>query len=56
MLLNKQLYDLSDWKDKNMHDDTNKKVLGKMKDEYANDVITEAICIRAKNYIINSMK
>ena len=45
----KHLFDLSDLNNK-FHDDENKKVLGKMKIEYPNDVITEFIGLRSKMY------
>jgi len=53
MYHNNNLFDLSDITDekfKNFYDGTNKKVLGIMKPEYVNDIITEFIGLRSKMY------
>ena len=42
-------YDISDFpKDHPLHSQKNKKVLGKMKDECAGALISEAVCLRSK--------
>lgn len=47
------LYDTSDYPaDHPLHSDVNKKVLGKMKDEFAGVPIEEVVCLRAKAYSI----
>jgi len=49
----KHLYDTSDYpKEHPLHSDTNKKVLGKMKDECAGTPIAECVCPRPKMYSI----
>ena len=49
----KQLYDTSDYpKKRPLHSNTNKKVLGKMKDECAGTPIAEIVCLRPKMYSI----
>ena len=51
MWQNKQLFDLSNYeKDHAIFDDTNKKVLGKMKDECGGAVIEEFVGLRPKMY------
>ena len=46
-------YDTSDYSPGHyLHDKKNKKVLGKMKDECAERVIKEVICLRSKMYSI----
>jgi len=51
MLKNKNLYDLSEYdKNSKMFDVTNKKVLGKFKDECSKSPIVEFIAIRSKMY------
>ena len=55
MYKHKELFDLSDIKDdrfKKFHDDTNKKVIGKMKPEHVNNIIEEFIGLRSKMYSI----
>jgi len=50
---NKNLYDTSDYpKEHPLHSNTNKKVLGKMKDECAGTPIAECVCLRPKMYSI----
>ena len=47
----KDLFDFSDYsKDSKFFDDTNKKVIGKMKDEMAGKVITEFVGLKSKMY------
>ena len=49
----KDLYDTSDYpKEHPLHSNTNKKVLGKMKDECAGTPIAESVCLRPKMYSI----
>jgi len=46
----KDLYDTSDYpKEHPLHSNTNKKVLGKMKDESAGTLIAECVCLRQKS-------
>ena len=53
MEANKHLFDTSDYpKDHPLHSNTNKKVLGKMKDECAGTPIAECVCLRLKMYSI----
>ena len=47
---NKELFDLSDITNKKYHDNTNKKVIGKFKLEYPNNLIEEFIGLRSKMY------
>ena len=50
---NQFLYDTSDYpKDHPLHSNSNKKVLGKMKDECAGTPIEECVCLRSKMYSI----
>ena len=50
---NENLYDKSDYpKEHPLHSNTNKKVLGKMKDECAGAPIAECVCLRLKMYSI----
>jgi len=50
---NKNLYDTSDYpKEHPLHSNTNKKVLGKMKDECPGTPIAECVCLRPKMYSI----
>jgi len=51
MIEHKDLYDLSDMKGE-FNDNTNKKVIGKMKMEYPNNAIVEFIGLRSKMYSI----
>ena len=49
----KDLYNTSDYpKEHPLHSNTNKKVLGKMKDECAGTPIAEVVCLRPKMYSI----
>jgi len=50
MYENKELFDLSEINDTKYHDDSNKKVIGKMKPEYPNENIEEFIGLRSKMY------
>ena len=51
MKTNKNLYDLSNYsKNHKLFDNTNKKVIGKMKDEAGGEIITEFIGLRSKMY------
>ena len=51
MYENKNLFDLSDYpEDNKLHDKTNKKIIGKFKDESPNNVITEFCGLRSKLY------
>ena len=48
------LYDTSNYpKDHLLYNDTNKKALGKMKDERGGDVINEIIAVRSKMYSVD---
>ena len=47
---NKEWFDLSDINDPEYDDDSNKKVIGKMKPEYPNESIEEFIGLRSKMY------
>jgi len=50
----KHLYDTSDYpKEHPLHSNTNKKVLGKMKDECAGTPIAESVCLRLKMHSIS---
>ena len=49
----KDLFDFSNYsKDSTFYDDTNKKVIGKMKDEYGGVIIDEFIGLKSKMYSI----
>ena len=49
----KDLFDFSNyWKDSGFYDDINKKVIGKMKDEYGGVIIDEFVRLKAKMYSI----
>ena len=51
MIEDKKYYDLSDYdQSSKMFDNTNKKVIGKFKDETPNEYISEACSIRSKSY------
>ena len=51
------MYDTSNYpKDHQLYSDTNKKVLGKMKDECGGDVIEEVVAVRSKMYSVLSKK
>jgi len=55
MYKHKELFDLSDIKDdrfKKFHNDKNKKVIGKMKPEYPNNIVEEFIGLKSKMYSI----
>ena len=53
MEANKHLYDTSDYpKEHPLYSNTNKKVLGKMKDKCAGTPIAECVCLRPKMYSI----
>ena len=53
MISNKELYDFSDYlKDHPCYDETNKKVIGKMKDEFHGEPIVEFVGLRSKMYSI----
>ena len=52
----KDLFDFSNYsKDSRFYDDTNKKVIGKMKDEYGGVIIDEFIGLKAKMYSIKKI-
>ena len=52
----KDLFDFSNYsKDSKFFDDTNKKVIGKMKDEYGGVIIDEFIGLKAKMYSIKKL-
>ena len=54
---NSWLYDTSNFpKDHPLYNETNKKVLGKMKDECAGDAIYEVVAVRSKMYSVLSKK
>ena len=49
----KDLFDFSNYsKDSRFYDDTNKKVIGKMKDEYGGVIIDEFVGLKSKMYSI----
>ena len=49
----KDLFDFSNYsKDSKFFDDTNKNVIGKMKDEYGGNIIDEFIALKSKIYSI----
>jgi len=61
MLKAQFLYDMSEYPPEHpvfgkFHDSTNKKVLGKFKDEFAGAVITHVVCPRPKMYTVRSLK
>ena len=50
------MFDFSNYsKDSEFFDDTNKKVIGKMKDEYGGYIINEFIGLKSKMYSIRKM-
>ena len=52
----KDLFDFSNYsKDSTFYDDTNKIVIGKMKDEYGGDIIDEFIGLKSKMYSIKKV-
>ena len=52
----KDLFDFSNYsKDSTFYDDTNKKVIGKMKDEYGGAIIDEFIGLKSKMYSIKKI-
>ena len=52
----KDLFDFSNYsKDSTFYDDTNKKVIGKMKDEYGGVIIDEFIGLKSKMYSIKKI-
>ena len=52
----KELFDFSEYPvDLKFYDSTNKKVLGKMKDEFKGQIITEFICLKSKMYSLTSI-
>ena len=52
----KDLFDFSSYsKDLIFYDDTNKKVIGKMKDEYGRNIIDEFIGLKSKMYLIQKI-
>ena len=52
----KDLFDFSNYfKDSRFYDDTNKKVIGKMKDEYGGVIIDEFIGLKAEMYSIKKI-
>ena len=47
------MFDCSNYsKDSKFFDDTNKKVIGKMKDEYGGNIIDEFIGLKSRMYLI----
>ena len=55
MLKHKEFFDLSNFlKDGKYYDSTNKKIPGKMKDEYPGKNIDEVIALISKSYIIST--
>ena len=53
----KDLFDFSNYsKDSRFYDDTNKKVIGKMKDEYGGVIIDEFVRLKAKMYSIKKSR
>ena len=53
----KDLFDFSNYsKDSTLYDDTNKKVIGQMKDEYDGAIIDQFIGLKSKMYSIKKMK
>ena len=54
--MQKDLFNFSNYsKDSRFYDDTNKKVIGKMKDEYGGVIIDEFIGLKAKMYSIKKI-
>ena len=52
----KDLFDFSNYsKDSTFYDDTNKKVIGKMKDEYGGAIIDQFIGLKSKIYSIKKI-
>ena len=52
----KDLFDFSNYsKDSTFYDDTNKKVIGKMKDEYGGAIIDQFIGLKSKMYSIKKI-
>ena len=52
----KDLFDFSNYsKDSTFYDDTNKKVIGKMKDEYGGAIIDQFITLKSKMYSIKKI-
>ena len=52
----KDLFDFSNYsKDSRFYDDTNKKVIGKMKDEYGGVIVDEFIGLKAEMYSIKKI-
>ena len=52
----KDLFDFSNYsKDSRFYDDTNKKVIGKMKDEYGGVIIDEFVGLKSKMYSIKKI-
>ena len=53
MFENNEYFDLSNYpKERKYYDSTNKKVLGKMKDEYPGKNINKVIALKSKSYIV----
>ena len=52
----KDLFDFSNYsKDSTVYDDTNKKVIGKMKDEYSGAIIDQFIGLKSKMYSLKKI-
>ena len=52
----KNLFDFSNYsKDSKFFDETNKKVIGKMKDEFGEVIVIEFVGLRSKTYSIKKM-
>ena len=55
--MERDLFDFSNYsKDSKFFDDTNKKVIGKMKDEYGGAIIDESIGLKSKLKIFSLIK